>query len=235
MHSGFLIFLCPPAEKLKEFDDFLPLPISEEYQLPSKRRRRADQSRMSDVAQAGALHDEAGMLAAQQAALKQAGLDDSDSGGSAGHEQMQANPQGKGHGVEREQPGQTLKRDVAGLRKARKQSLRGRAGAGPAGHRPLGPVFPREPKLAQSQKPGELKRPQAAQLGSTALSTFDYTAAKAAATGLDMAAMMGLSAKGYGDRKSAPVHGGRNNGRTGRAEGACLVAACQCDTCAQSD
>ena len=229
----FLICLHPSAERTSELDDFLPLPISEVYQLPSKRRRRADQSRRPDAAQAGPLHNEAGMLAAQQAALKQAGLDDSDSDGSAGHVQMQADTQGEGHGMGCKQPEHTLKRGIAGSSKDTKQSLNGRAGAGPTGPRPLGPVFPREPKGARSQEPGKLKRPHAAQMGSTAVSTFDFAAAREAATGLDMAAMMGLPAKAA-DRKSTSVRGGRSHGRAGRDDGVRLAAPGQCVACAQS-
>lgn len=197
---------------MSEADDYLPLPISEEYQLPSKRRRQADQSRRPDAAHAEALHGQVGMLTAQQAALKHAGLDDSDSDGSAGHEQMQAHPQGEENGMGIEQPGFS------------KQSLKGRTGPGPTGQRPLGPVFPRKPKQAQSQKPGKPKHPQAAHRASTAVSAFDFAAAKAAATGLDMAAIMGLPAKASGERKSASVRGGRNHGRAGRDDGACLLA-----------
>ena len=234
LQGCFLTCLHSSAERTSELDDFLPLPISEEYQLPSKRRRRADQSRKPDAAQAGALHNEAGMLAAQQAALKQAGLDDSDSDGSAGHVQMQAATQDEGHDMGCKQPEHTLKRDIAGSSKDSEQSLNGRAGAGPTGPRPLGPVFPREPKEAHSQEPGKLKRPQAAQMGSLAVSAFDFAAAKAAATGLDMAAMMGLPAKASGDRRSSSDRGGRSRGRAGRDDGARLAAPGQCVTCAQS-
>ena len=174
------------------------------------------------------------MLAAQQAALKQAGLGDSDSDGSAGHVQMQAATQGEGHGMGCKQPERTLKTDIAGCGKNTVQSLNGRAGAGPTGPRPLGPVFPREPKEAHSQEPGELERLQAAQMGSTAVSAFDFAAARAAATGLDLAAMMGLQAKASGDRKSSSDRGGRSRGRAGRDDGARLAAPGQRVACAQS-
>ena len=174
------------------------------------------------------------MLAAQQAALKQAGLNDSDGDVSAGRVQMQAATQYEGHGMGCEQPEHTLKTDIAGCSKDTKQSLNGRAGAAPTGPRPLGPVFPREPKEAHSQEPGKLKRPQAAQMGSTAVSAFDFAAARAAATGLDMAAMMGLPAKAPGDRKSTSIRGGRSRGRAGKDDGARLAAPGQRVACAQS-
>ena len=193
---------------MSEADDYLPLPISEEYQLPRKRRRQADQSRRPDAAQAEASPSQAGMLTAQQAALKQAGLGDLDSDGSAGHEQMQADPKGEGL----QQPGSS------------KQSLKGRTGVGPTRQRPVGPVFPRTPTQARTQEPGKPKRPQAAHRGGTAVNTFDFAAAKAAATGLDMAAMIALPAKASREQKSASVRGGRTHGRTGRDDGARLLA-----------
>lgn len=210
------------AEKDGDPDEFLPLPISEQYQLPSKRRRRPDQARAALPAQNLPRPGRAGFAAAQQAALRQAGLV-SESDGEGHPEDRHPNiqdPRQTGQSAQDSRSSQAIKRmSTSGL------AQHDTADEQAAEQRPLGPVFPRKHEAGKAKKPSK----PASSLPAQPSRAFDFAAAKATAKGLDVSAMMsqpGVSKRNRERKGGDSARAGRGNDRAeqGSAGVCCLPA-----------
>lgn len=190
-----------------DLDEYLPLPISEAYQLPSKRRRRSDQGARPQTART---EHGPGFLAAKQAALIKVGLE-SGSEDEDGSEHRGDSSQNLEHSAA---PTHNPKNRDAVRRQCSPQDDAANEEA--AEQRPLGPVFPRKEKLAKARKVDKAALPSAVAQGGKAqqpIRPYDFAAAKAAARGLDVSALMGLPAKRKPSHKGAAARGASSKGR----------------------
>ena len=189
-------------------EEYLPLPISEEYQLPSKHRRRSAQGKRTQAAQpeSGSKPDNTHLTAAHWAPqtderTPSASMDRQVSehalAGSEG-------PTGDvGRRLEKGKSGSTRKHCLP-QQDARDDEA--------AEQRPLGPVFPRKHKPAESnmhskqagsdQQGGKTRPP---------VSAYDFAAARAEAKGLDVSSIMGLPAKRKAAHNGPSARGGRSS------------------------
>ena len=202
-------------------EEYLPLPISEEYQLPSKGRRRSAQGQKTQPAQPRSVSrpDTAHLTAAHRASATM-GRKLLDSMGRAASEQsLQAaegwHPNEVEHRLDQGKHGGTEEPSL---------SLQNAADEEAAEQRPLGPVFPRHHKPAKPKRHGDGEGYHY-QSSETQLpvSAYDFAAARATAKGLDVSSIMGLPAKRKAAHSGTSGRGGRSSGRGERdAAGASL-------------
>lgn len=197
------------ADDASDPDEFLPLPISEEYQLPSKRRRRSEQpsNTHSERPETPPDRDMADFMAAEQAALTETGLDSDSNAREEIFHDSQAQKQAR-------DTGQSSKNQHRQSSKAHLLLQYDAAGGGSAEPRPLGPVFPRKHKPMKSKKqskPADSHPAQHRGKVHPAVKAYDYAAAKAAATGLDVSAIVGLHPRRKAQQKKTSAQGSRGS------------------------
>jgi hypothetical protein len=182
-------------------DEYLPLPISEAYQLPSKRRRRSNQDARPQTARS---EHGPGFLAAKQAALIKTGFES----GSADEEGSEHSGDSSRDVEHSAAPIHNPKNRDAVKRQCSPQDAAADEEA--AEQRPLGPVFPRKERPAKARKVNKATLPSAVAQGSKAQQQsmpYDFAAAKAAARGLDVSALLGLPAKRKPGHKRVAARG----------------------------
>ncbi len=183
-------------------EEYLPLPISEEYQLPSKSRRRSAQGQRTHSAQprSSSRPDRNHWTAAHRAPPKEGGRL-TDSMDRPASEQSLPGAEG-------------LHPNAAEQGSDQAMSLQDAAAEGAAEQRPLGPVFPRKHKPAKPKRQGEQggHRHQSSK-AQLPVSAYDFAAARATAKGLDVSSIMGLPAKRKAAHNGASARGGRGSGR----------------------
>ena len=183
-------------------EEYLPLPISEEYQLPSKSRRRSAQGQRTQSAQprSSSRPDRNHWTAAHRAPPKEGGRL-TDSMDRPASEQSLPGAEG-------------LHPNAAEQGSDQAMSLQDAAAEGAAEQRPLGPVFPRKHKPAKPKRQGEQggHRHQSSK-AQLPVSAYDFAAARATAKGLDVSSIMGLPAKRKAAHNGASARGGRGSGR----------------------
>ena len=190
------------------------MPISEEYHLPSKGRRRSAQGLKARSAQPVSVSksDGAHSTAALQALQREVGRIPDSSDREALEQSLPGaeggEPDGNVRQVFQKGKSNTSKHGLL------QQDAADEEAAEP---RPPGPVFPRKRKPATSkshskqtgsrQQGGETEPP---------VSAYDFAAARAEAKGLDVSSIMGLPAKRKASHRSLSARGGRGSARTER-------------------
>lgn len=192
-------------------EDYLPLPISEEYQLPSKGRRRSAQGQQSRPSQPGSVskpemsHSTAALRAPQRELRRFS--DSSD------REALEQSLPGAEGGELEGDVGQIFQRgksDTSTYSILQQDAADEEA----AELRPLGPVFPRKHKPGKpkghSEQTGSHQQRGKAQ---PPVSAYDFAAARAEAKGLDVSSIIGLPAKRKASHKSLSARSGRSSAR----------------------